>query len=94
MMRAEGSLMIEIKLVMVKYNRFNLVKTTRLNQRADGQREQKKSHAMSYDSKNYGFMKKCSINRTLLNKQYWMKSHDEVIYRKTMGRRDVWQIIF
>lgn len=45
---------------------------------------------MSYDSKNYGFMKKCSINRTLLNKQYWMKSHDEVIYRKTMGRRDVW----
>ena len=44
---------------------------------------------MSRDSKNCRIVEKRSINRTLLIEQCWVKSHDEVMYRKIIGKRDI-----
>ena len=49
-------------------NRLNSITTTRLRRGGDAQREQKKPRATLRDSKNYGIVERCSIDRTLLIK--------------------------
>ena len=50
-------------------------------EKGDVQRKRKKSHAMSRDSKNCEIMERCSIEKTLLIEQYWVKSHDQIIWK-------------
>ena len=61
--------------------------TTKLRRRKNSQHEQIKSHATSGNSKNRGIVKRRSINKTLLIKQRWVNSCDEITYEKTIGRR-------
>lgn len=50
-------------------NWLNFVIITKLRQKGDAQRKQKKSRATLHDSKNCGIVKKYSIERTLLIEQ-------------------------
>lgn len=71
------------------YNQLNSVTINRLNWRGNAQHKQQKSCTMLYNPKNCGIMGKCSINRTSLIEQYWIKSRDEAMYRKIMEKRNV-----